>query len=165
MTVAIAGCYTLLKHPRFATEDLDSETANSAPVTYADDCASCHESGSYLDAHGYGPPPSSAYDRWYYYYEYPWWIPYYAPRPGDGDNAAGEQQQRPFGRRHRSADHEGQPSQTAVTGSGAAQSPAIISKSGDELKKEEPKPAEKEDKRGDRRDGDTDSDKRRDRKP
>lgn len=169
MLVTLAGCYTLLKHPRFETDEGNVKAASNAPITYADDCASCHESGAFIATHGYGPPPPPGYDRWYYYYEYPWWIPYYTDRDGEDGGNASEGHQRPFGRRHRGADDENQPAQTATSGSSSSSSPSIISKSRSDTEKEEPKPAEKDDKRDDRRGGNTDErreqSERRERKP
>jgi hypothetical protein len=167
MIVALAGCYTLLKHPRFETEDSHGEAASATRITYADDCASCHESNAYVAAHGYEASPTHAYDRWYHYYEYPWWISYYGADRGRGNDGDRESSQRPFGRRHRGENENDQPSQTAVTGSGtgAVANPSIISTTGAEPKKEEPKPAEKDDRSGDRRGGNDDKDNRRERKP
>jgi len=163
--LSLAGCYTLLKHPRISDEGRAADVDYATPVTYADDCGACHESSSYVAAHGYrygfASPHVSSYDRWYYYYEYPWWVRYYTPSVGD--SAAGEQQ-RPFGRRHRGS-QDGQPSQTAVSGSAPAANPSIISTSGSETGKNEPAPAPKDERRDERRGGTENKDTRRERKP
>ncbi len=163
--LSLAGCYTLLKHPRFSDEERSAYEENATAVTYADDCGSCHESPSYTAVHGYsyGSPHRSSYDRWYYYYEYPWWVRYYSD-PGDGSGEAGEQQQRPFGRRRRGS-NDSEPSQSAVSGSDqtAAPSPAVVSKPSSDAGKSEP--AQKEERRDDRRSGSEDKQDRRERKP
>lgn len=159
----VAGCYTLLKHPSVADEERPADTAHAEAVTYADDCGSCHASPSYAAVHDYASPYRSSYDRWYYYYEYPWWVRYYAPASGDGGEGADEQQ-RPFGRRHRGSE-DSQPSQTAASGSTPAPSPSIISTSGNESGKSDPPPAQKDERRDDRRGGTDEKDSRREKKP
>jgi len=163
--LSLAGCYTLLKHPRFSDEQRSTYEENAAAVTYADDCGSCHESPTYTVVHGYGSPHRTSYDRWYYYYEYPWWVRYYSD-PAEGSGEAGEQQQRPFGRRHRGS-NDSEPSQSAVSGSDQtpAPSPSVVSKSGSDSGKSEPAPAQKEERRDDRRSGSEDKQDRRERKP
>jgi hypothetical protein len=157
---AIAGCYTLVKHPRVTTEDRYDEYGDRAPITYADDCAACHESDAYFLSHGYLPPIAGGYDRWRHYYEYPWWISYYSGHDRNSSDKDSTAQERPFGRRVRRAGEESQPSQPATEGSSSGTT--IISKTGNSGSGQtDPKPAEKENPRG----GDSDKDKRRERKP
>lgn len=167
MVIVVAGCYTLVKHPRLATEDDGQRYEHSAAVTYGDDCASCHESNAYVAAHGQAPPPPGRPDRWYYYSEYPWWIPYYTPSQDTEGSGATEQQQRPFGRRNRSADEETQAAQPAAA-SGSTASPAApaIARANGDSSQSQPKPAENDGRHDDRRSGDTQQgDNRRERKP
>jgi len=64
---AIAGCYTVLKHPPTAAVADGGEGQR--------DCYSCHGPGG--GALAYDPLHSPAYDyypdTWYGYYAYPWW--------------------------------------------------------------------------------------------
>lgn len=163
LIISFAGCYTLLKHPRLSDEERSTYEESAVAVNYADDCGSCHESPAYTTVHGYGSPHRSSYDRWRHYYEDPWWVRYYAdPQGGE----AGDQQQRPYGRRHRGT-NDSEPAQTAVSGSDQtpAPSPSVVSKSGNDSTKNDPAPAQKDERREERRSGTESKENRRDRKP
>jgi hypothetical protein len=80
--VSISGCYTVLKHSEVVMKD--SESDYRASITYRDQCASCHTErfGEFTYSHDaalYSDPnydlegPISTHDRWWYYYENPWW--------------------------------------------------------------------------------------------
>jgi hypothetical protein len=135
---ASAGCYTMLKHPRLQTEDRAASTENhyydGEAVTFADDCASCHSTGSLRAYHRAVPPPRRYVSpTWDYYYDYPWWIPYYAS--GSGNAAANasedEQKKRPFDRRRQSRPEEPAPSSSASTPASTTPAPATVAKPAD----------------------------------
>ncbi len=109
------GCYTMLKHPRLKIDDkityadeYENGYDNEA-VSFADDCASCHSPGSLQVHHPAVPPPRTVVSPiWDYYYDNPWWIPYYTS--GNTDGNAGtpedEQKKRPFDRRRQRTPEE-----------------------------------------------------------
>lgn len=67
VAAALAGCYTVLKHPGTSMVADGGEGER--------DCYSCH--GPNGVAHAYDPLYSPAFDyypdTWYGYYAYPWW--------------------------------------------------------------------------------------------
>ncbi len=164
------GCYTMMKHPRLQTEDrVSSDENNDAEaVTFADDCASCHSAGSLRAYHRTVPPPRRLVSpTWDYYYEYPWWIPYYSSgSPNSNANTPeNEQKKRPFDRRHQSQPQEPTPSQ-ASTPASSAPAPATVAKPADTGAPASPSPkTEDTNKREEKRSGDSHSGERRTRKP
>jgi hypothetical protein len=72
--VIMAGCYTVIKHP--AVSDSDNASFQH-PVYFSDDCNSCHTTDQPLLMTPQEEIPRLNYiynnDRWYYYYESPWW--------------------------------------------------------------------------------------------
>ena len=72
--VIMAGCYTVIKHP--AVSDSDNASFQH-PVYFSDDCNSCHSAELPLLMTPQQELPRLNYiynnDRWYDYYESPWW--------------------------------------------------------------------------------------------
>jgi len=125
------GCYTVLKHPQVepahdaqAQVLEEEEFGFEAPpnrVTFGTDCQSCHNSsvGAY-HAMTVPAPVAEPSPRWSYYYDTPWWFPYYAS-PGGGSNTGSEaEKKRPFDRRRNSVPEE----PSASAGNAAAPAPA-----------------------------------------
>ncbi len=107
--LASAGCYTVIKHPRLAAEGEAASADYSVPVTFGDDCRSCHAAGtSGYHAIAVPPPRPQPSWRWEYYYDTPWWQSYYAPAAA-GSAAEAEQSKRPFDRRHQTTREEQAP--------------------------------------------------------
>lgn len=168
------GCYTMLKHPRLQTEDRASSADNyyydDEAVTFADDCASCHSTGNLRAYHRAVPPPRRYVSpTWDYYYDYPWWIPYYS----SGNTSTGatasedEQKKRPFDRRRQSRPEEPAPSSSAsTTPASSTPAPATVAKPADSGAPANP-PAKSADtnKREERDSGKKQSGERRTRKP
>jgi hypothetical protein len=72
--ILMAGCYTIIKHPAVSDqEDGDYQY----PVYFSDDCSSCHSDNQPLLMTPESHLPHLNYiysnDRWYQYYESPWW--------------------------------------------------------------------------------------------
>src|SRR5574341_2162853 len=122
------GCYTLLKHPRVQIDDRPAPTYyDEERISFADDCASCHSPGSLQSHHPAVPPPRRVVSpSWDYYYDYPWWIPYYASDNNTEGANEKEQKKRPFDRRHLSTPEENAPpSQASTPASSTAPAPAV----------------------------------------
>lgn len=162
------GCYTMLKHPRVQTDDSAvSAHDDDMMIGFADDCASCHSASSLRTHHPAIPPPRHVVSpTWDYYYDNPWWMPYYTPAvPGSGAPTADEEQKkRPFDRRHLS--------QPEDTNTPAASAPAPTPSAGTVAKPADsgasqpaaPQPQDTN-KREEKRSGDSQSGERRTRKP
>jgi len=164
------GCYTLLKHPRLQTGDrVASEFSefNDEAIGFADDCSACHSAGSLRTHHPAVPPPRRIVSpAWDYYYDYPWWIPYYTPAVPGGSNPTAEEKQkkRPFDRRHLSRQDETSP--PSVSTPEPAANPGTIAKPADSgNSKPNDKPQQDDGKREEKRSGDSQSGDRRTRKP
>lgn len=100
------GCYTVIKHPRLAAAGEVASADYTVPVTFGDDCRSCHAaSTSGYHAIAVPPPRPEPSWRWAYYYDTPWWQSYYAPA-ADGSADEAKPSQRPFDRRHQSTQEE-----------------------------------------------------------
>ena len=130
--LVLAGCYTLLQHPRVQNEAsaLYSE-GHATEVLPSDDCLQCHDRPHeyYNPTLPYGTYYQGRSRAWLFYYDTPWWAePYYyggaiaqrdttLPRP------------RQFGRRGRRGDAPA--GQSAVSGSaGAAGAPSTAKRAG-----------------------------------
>lgn len=107
------GCYTMLKHPRLKIDDKASYAGeqeygyDNEPISFADDCVSCHSPGSLQVHHSAVPPPRRLVSpTWDYYYDYPWWIPYYTSGNSNANATEDEQKKRPFDRRRQSRPEE-----------------------------------------------------------
>ena len=165
------GCYTLLKHPRVQVDDRASAYyGDNERVGFADDCASCHSAGSLQTHHSAVPPPRRVVSStWDYYYDNPWWIPYYAPANNTDGTEANEQKKRPFDRRHLSAPEENvTPSSSASTPAPSTAPTPAIAKSANANEGNATASPKNEDanKREEKRSGDDDkSSERRTRKP
>jgi hypothetical protein len=122
------GCYTLLKHPRVQIDDrAPAYYDDDGRIGFADDCASCHSLGSLQAHHPAVPPPRRVVSpTWDYYYDYPWWIPYYGNANNSNPDNEGEQKKRPFDRRHLSTPEESAaPSSASAPAPSQAPAPAI----------------------------------------
>jgi hypothetical protein len=158
------GCYTLLKHPRVQTEDEVASPYEPERVSFADNCTSCHNAASLAYHQRAVPLPAQFVSpRWDYYYDYPWWIPYYAA--GDATSEE-EQKQRPFDRRHMRQPDESNPTQ-ASSPQPAPNPSTVVAKPGDSGNTppaDQPK-SQDSGKRDEKRSGDGKSSDRRTRKP
>lgn len=162
------GCYTLLKHPRLQTEANSTTSSHAERVTFAESCVGCHDTATLSYYHRAVPLPGEFVSpRWDYYYDYPWWIPYYAgATPDPQTDAEGEQKQRPFDRRQLRQPEEPAPVQ-ASSSSQTPASPAAVAKPAETGNATSAEPPRNQDtgKRDERRDGDSKSSGRRERKP
>lgn len=110
-----AGCYTLLKHPRLQTEDKLTFSHQDERVSFADDCASCHNASTMVSHWMAVPSPGQFVSpRWNYYYDYPWWIPYYSTDDSISGSEEMQHKQRSFDRRHISKTEEPNPPQIST---------------------------------------------------
>jgi hypothetical protein len=169
------GCYTMLKHPRLKIDDKTSYAGeyehgyDDEPIGFADDCASCHSPGSLQVHHPAVPPPRRLVSpTWDYYYDYPWWIPYYASGSSNANSPEEEQKKRPFDRRHQSRPEEpAAASSSASTPSSPTPAPtATIAKPADSgAPASTPQKTENTNKREERDSGKSQSGERRTRKP
>jgi len=160
------GCYTMLKHPRVQTDDRAALAhENEMTVGFAEDCSSCHSSGSLRAHHAAVPPPRSIVSStWSYYYDNPWWISYYTPVvPGGSAPTEEEQKKRPFDRRRLSRPDESNPS--AVASPEPANNPGTIAKPADSGNSQPAPPSPDSGKRDEKRSGDGQTGERRTRKP
>jgi len=155
------GCYTLLKHPRVQTDERSS-LAHDETINFSDNCSGCHSLGSLRAHHPAVPLPRRIVSPvWDYYYDDPWWRPYYTPVAGDSPTE--EQKKRPFDRRHLSGQDEN--NSPAANAPEPASNPGTITKpadSGNGSAKPQPQDT---DKREEKRSGDNKSSDRRTRKP
>lgn len=169
-----AGCYTMLKHPRINIDDkaayADEQYYGDEAVSFADDCASCHSPGS-LQVHHPAVPPPRRYvsPTWDYYYDYPWWIPYYTSGHTNGNAGTTEEEQkkRPFDRRRQTRPEEpaNTPSSTS-TPSPSTPAPATVAKPADSgAPASAPPKTENTNKREERDSGKSQGGERRTRKP
>jgi hypothetical protein len=161
------GCYTLLKHPRLHTEEEAVSPYEIDHVTFAENCGSCHDAATLTYHHRAVPLPGEFVSpRWDYYFEYPWWLPYYASPNTPSEEE--EQKQRPFDRRHLRPPDETNPAQlSAEPPSSTPPPPAAIAKpadSGNTPPADTPKDQDAN-KRDERRSGESQSKDRRTRKP
>jgi hypothetical protein len=161
------GCYTMLKHPRVQTDDkAASAHEDDTMIGFADDCSACHSAGSLRTHHSAIPPPRHIISpEWDYYYDNPWWMPYYTPVvPGSGNPTAGEEQKkRPFDRRHLS-----QPEDTNTPSASApapTPNPGTVAKPADSGTSQPAPPPQDTNKREEKRSGDSQNENRRTRKP
>jgi hypothetical protein len=168
------GCYTMLKHPRINLDDKSSHAGenyyNDEAISFADDCASCHSPGSLQVHHPAVPPPRRFVSpTWDYYYDYPWWIPYYTAGNTNGNAATPEEEQkkRPFDRRHQSRPEEPATApSSASTPSPSTPAPATVAKPADPgAPASTPQKTENTTKREERDSGKSQSGERRTRKP
>jgi len=160
------GCYTLLKHPRVQIDDRTAPARDGEAVGFADDCSACHNLAGLSTYHPAVPPPRRFISpAWGYYYDNPWWIPYYTPIvPGGADGATTEEQKkRPFDRRHLSRQDETSPS-TASTPEPSA-NPGTIAKPADSGDKQVKPQQQDTNKREEKRSGESQGEDRRKRKP
>lgn len=128
------GCYTVLKHPqvelaREAEAHEEEEfgfEAHPNRVTFGDDCQSCHnaEVGAY-HAIAVPAPVATPSPRWEYYYETPWWFPYYASSGQGSGSESAEQKKRSFDRRRNSV-----PEETSGSSVGSAVAPVPVPSAG-----------------------------------
>jgi hypothetical protein len=160
------GCYTLLKHPRVQIDDqTGSAHEDDAMIGFADDCSACHSAGSLQTHHPAIPPPRRIVSpEWDYYYDYPWWIPYYTPVvPGGNPATEEEQKKRPFDRRHLSQqDDANTPSTSAPV---PTSNPGTVAKPVDSGNSQPAPQPQDTNKREEKRSGDSQSGERRTRKP
>ncbi|MDZ7292294.1 MAG: hypothetical protein ONB44_21165 [candidate division KSB1 bacterium] len=157
------GCYTLLKHPRVQSGDRLPSSYAEDRISFAENCASCHSVTSLSTYHRAIPPPRRYVSpTWDYYYDYPWWIPYYAPGNAD-TNVEAAQRKRPFDRRHLSTPDETAPAQTATPA--PAPGPTTIAKPADAGTPPNTPQREDTSKRDEKRSGEGQSGDRRTRKP
>lgn len=177
------GCYTVLKHPQVEVARETSAHEASAReeeefgfearpnrVTFGDDCQSCHsrEVAAY-HAMAVPAPVAEPTPRWAYYYDTPWWFPYYANASGRGGNDdAEDQKKRPFDRRQNSAPAES----SSSSGSAAAPAPSggsVAKPAGESASSSAAAKSDDADKRSERRSNESTSEKkessRRERKP
>ena len=125
----LAGCYTLLKHPRLEVEPstvhLEDNYANQ--VTSNDDCVRCHQQAD--DYYNATLPYGNYYDgrsrNWLYFYDSPWWAEPYYYGGAISEDAEELPSPRQFGRRH--SNPEGAPTggQPGVASSGSGSTPVV----------------------------------------
>jgi hypothetical protein len=117
------GCYTMLKHPhveaaREAQQEEEEFGFEARPnrVSFGDDCRSCHNDRvATYHAIAVPAPVAEPTPRWSYYYDTPWWFPYYASGNNAGNADQTEPKKRPFDRRQNSV-----PSESSASGGSAA---------------------------------------------
>lgn len=157
------GCYTLLKHPPIAVDDRVAAADADSAIRFGDDCSGCHSYGSLRAHHPAVPPPRHVVSpQWDYYYDNPWWNPYYSPMApvySPASPTAGEEQKkRPFDRRHQSSQDETAPA--SVTTPEPAPSSGVVAKpidSGSSQPPSKPQPQADTNKRDEKRSSDSDS--------
>jgi len=159
------GCYTMMKHPRVQTDDRAASAHESEMVGFTDDCSGCHSPGSLRVHHAAVPPPRHVVSpTWSYYYDNPWWTPYYTPVVPGGEGAtAAEQKKRPFDKRHLSRPDEA--NSPAVNSPEPASNPGTLAKPTDSGNSPPAAKTEDTNKREEKRSGETQSGERRTRKP
>lgn len=165
------GCYTLLKHPRIEVDDRVAAANEDAAIRFDDDCSGCHTYGSLRAHHPPVPPPRHMVSpQWDYYYDNPWWNPYYTPAAPvyspSTPTAGEEQKKRPFDRRHQSSQDETSPA--TVSTPEPAPNSGVVAKpveSGNSQPASKPQPQPDTNKRDEKRAGDSNSGERRTKKP